>query len=326
VTAMTDSTVLVAALIAGGLGAAVILLVVGLRGTVVDLTAPPGRLERWLAAQRSPLAMARLAGAALLALLVLAVTRWPVAAAGFGGLVTFWPALTGGSRDEQIQIARLDALVTWTEALRDTVSAHAGLEQAIPATATTAAPAIRDALLRLTGQLRTRVPLQEALLDLAEQLDHSADMIIAALINNVQRRGDGLVKVLTGLAVAGREELDLRRTITAGRAGDRRAMQLMLLIVLAVASFLVLFSSSYTAPYRTVNGQLALTIVLGLFACSFVWIRSLAGSRPPARFLPTVGQPVDPLEVRIVAGLTGGDAAPHQTGERTAAAGEAGWS
>jgi Flp pilus assembly protein TadB len=324
---MPDLNTLLAGLLAAGMAAGLVLLTAGIRGTVPDPTRAPSRTtDWWLAVRSSPLLTARLAGGLLLGVLVFAVTRWPVAALGLAALVVCWPALTGGTAVEARQIQRLEALVGWTEALRDTVSAHAGLEQAIPATATTAAPAIRDALLRLTGQLRTRVPLQEALLDLAEQLDHSADMIIAALINNVQRRGDGLVKVLTGLAVAGREELDLRRTITASRAGDRRAMQLMLLIVLAVASFLVLFSSSYTAPYRTVNGQLALTIVLGLFACSFVWIRALAGSRPPARFLPTAGQPVDPVDVRIVAGLTGGDAAPHQTGDSTAAAGEWGWS
>jgi hypothetical protein len=46
------------------------------------------------------------------------------------------------------------------------------------------------------------VPLEDALLDLAEQLDHAADMIIAALINNVRRRGDRLVPVLSGLAAA----------------------------------------------------------------------------------------------------------------------------
>jgi Flp pilus assembly protein TadB len=298
---------LLAAVLAAGFGAAVLLLIVGVRGTVLDPIRPPNRLARWVAAQRSPLLVLRLAGGALLAVLVGVVTRWPVAAIGLGGLVACWPALTGGSRAEQIQIARLEALVGWTEALRDTPSAHAGLEKAIPATAETAAPVIRPALTRLAAQLRTKVPLEDALLDLAEQLDHAADMIIAALINNVRRRGDGLVQVLSGLAAASREELDLRRKITASRAGDRRAMQLMLLIVLAVATFLVLFSGgSYTAPYRSVDGQIVLAIVLSMFAASFVWIRKLAASKPPNRFLPHTGQPMDQLELQIVADLTGG--------------------
>ena len=240
----------------------------------------------------------------LLAILIFVVTRWPVAAVGLGGLVAFWPALMGGSKDEQQQIVRLEAVVTWCEALRDTTTGHAGLEQAIPATAVNAAPAIRPALLRLTGQLRSKVPLDQALQDLAEQLNHSADLIIAALQMNVRARGDGLVGVLTNLAVAGREELDLRRKITAGRAGDRRAVQLMLGIVLAVATFLVLFSHTYTAPYRSVAGQVALAVVIGLFATSFAWIRKLAMAKPTTPFLPRAGMEIDPMEQRIISALT----------------------
>ena len=122
---------------------------------------------------------------------------------------------------------------------------------------------------------------------------------------NVRARGDGLVGVLTNLAVAGREELDLRRKITAGRR-DRRAVQLMLGIVLAVATFLVLFSHTYTAPYRSVPGQIALAVVIGLFATSFAWIRRLAMARPATPFLPRAGREIDPMEQRIISALTTG--------------------
>lgn len=303
---MPEIDVIFAALIAGAFGGAIVLLVVGLRGVEVDLTKPPNRLQEFIERQRSPLLAIRLTAGVLLALLIGVVTHWPVAALGLGGMVAFWPALTGGSRAEQTQIARPEALVTWTEALRDTTAAHAGLEQAIPATAETAPPIIRPALQRMVGHIRTRVPLEDALQDLAEQLDHAADMIIAALINNVKRRGDGLVHVLSGLAAASREELDLRRKITAGRAGDRRAVQLMMVIVLAVATFLVMFSGgSYTRPYGTSAGQLVLAIVLAMFTTSFLWIRKLAGARPPSPFLPQSGQRMDEIELQIVATLTG---------------------
>lgn len=301
---IAETDVLIAALVAAGFGGAVVLLVVGLRGVVIYPARPPNRLRRFLDAQRSPRVLARLVAGVLLALLIGVVTRWPVAALGLGAMVLFWPALTGGTRVEQTQIARLEALVSWTEALRDTTAAHAGLEQAIPATAEYAPPIIRPALMRLVGRLRTRAPLEDALLELAEQLDHAADMIVAALINNARRRGDGLVLVLSGLATASREELDLRRKITAGRAGDRRAVQLMLAIVAGVAVFLSLFSGgSYTAPYRSLSGQLALAVVLAMFATAFVWIRKLAGSRPPSPFLPRTGQRLDAVELQLVAHL-----------------------
>jgi Flp pilus assembly protein TadB len=303
-----EPNVLIAALLGGALGAAVLLLIASLSGFDINPSRPPNRLKEFLARQRSPLFAVRLVAGVLLALLVGVVTGWPVAAIGLGAMVAFWPALTGGSRIEQRQIARLEVLVAWTESLRDTTAGHVGLEEAIPATAATASPLIRPALARMVGHIRTNVPLEDVLHDLAEQLDHAADMIIAALINNVRRRGDGLVKVLSGLAASSREELDLRRKITASRAGDRRAMQLMLLIVLAVATFLVLFSGgSYTKPYNSVTKQIMLLIVLGMFLGSFLWIRKLAGSRPPSAFLPRAGQRMDQVELQIVAGLTGAE-------------------
>ena len=82
-----------------------------------------------------------MAGGLAAAVLTLLVTGWPVAAAGAAALVIAWPALFGGQRHEQRQIAQLEALAIWTESLRDTVAAHASLEQAIPATAVARAAA-----------------------------------------------------------------------------------------------------------------------------------------------------------------------------------------
>src|SRR5664280_270034 len=92
----------------------------------------------------------------------------------------------------------------------------------------------------------------------------------------------------------------------------------MLGIVLAVATFLVLFSHTYTAPYRSVAGQVALAVVIGLFATSFAWIRKLAMAKPATPFLPRAGKPIDPMEQRIICALTTGAEAP-QTSSTTAA-------
>jgi hypothetical protein len=62
-----------------------------------------------------------------------------------------------------------------------------------------------------------------------------------------------------------------------------------------------------------VDGQIVLAVVLGMVAASFVWIRKLAASKPPNRFLPHAGQRMDPLELQIVAHLTDGvDGPPPQ--------------
>src|SRR5438094_320101 len=102
-----------------------------------------------------------------------------------------WTCSTDGfaaSALEQQQIVRLEALVMWTESLRDTITARASLEQAIPATAHNAPDAIRLALARLTGLVRARVPLDRALLALSAELnDASAVKVIGSLILNTRQ-------------------------------------------------------------------------------------------------------------------------------------------
>jgi len=303
---MSSLSVLLAALVSGGLAAALLLLIVGIRGTVPDSERPPSRLAGLAKALRSPALTGRLAGGAVVVVLTLLLTGWPVAAAGLGALVLFWPQLFGGTRAEQAQITRLEALVTWTEGLRDTTDAHASLEQAIPATAANAPPAIRQPLIRLIGQIRARVPMDTALLGLAAQLeDASADLIIAALILNIRRRGDGLSRVLSGLAASAREELDMRRRVSAGRAGLRRGVQIVVVITVVFGMFLVVFSGEYVKPYSTPAGQVALAVVVSIFAVGFFWMRQLSESAPKMAFLARPDQHIDPADLRIVAALTG---------------------
>lgn len=303
---LPDSGMLVAALLSGTFGAALVGLVVGLRGTVAGAARPPGRLSRAAVAVRSPMLSGRLAAGVGVAVVTLAVTGWPVAAVGLGALVALWPVLFGGTRAEQQQIDRLEALVVWTESLRDTVGGHASLEQAIPVTADNAPPLIRPALIRLVGQLRARVPMDKALLTLAAYLDDaSADLVLAALILNVQRRGDGLVQVLGGLAVAAREELDMRQRVSAGRAGLRRGTQIVVALTVAFAVFLVVFGGQYVEPYDSAAGQVALLVVLAMFAAGFAWMRQLAGSAPVLAFLARPGARTAPQDLAVVANLTG---------------------
>ena len=318
---LPEAGVLLAALLSGAIGVAAVLLVGAVRGTVPRRPGPPCALQRWAVLLRSPGLSGRLAAGLGVGLLTLLLTRWPVAALGLTALILAWPQLFGGARAEQQQIDRLEALVVWTESLRDTVGGHASLEQAIPVTADGAPPLIRPALLRLVGQLRARVPLDKALLSLAAQLDDaSADLVLAALILNVQRRGDGLGQVLSGLAVAAREELDLRQRVSADRAGLRRGVQIVVLMTIGFAAFLVVFGGEYVRPYDSPAGQVALTVVLGMFAAGFAWMRRLSGAAEPLPFLARPGRDIDPQDLAVVASLTGlspvaaaalGTEAPH---------------
>lgn len=303
---LPDPGVLAAALICAGIGVGILLIVMGIRGTVVDGARPPTRTARLLAAVRSPQLTRRLAVAALVGAATLVITRWPVAAAGLALLVVSWPQLFGAARAERTQIVRLEALVSWTESLRDTIAAHASLEQAIPANSDNAPAAIRPALIRLTGRIRARAPLESALLALAAELDDvSTDRVVAALILNTRRRGDRLTEVLGGLALAAREELDLRRRVSAGRAGMRRAVQLVVVLTLGFAGFLFIFGRTYLQPYDSVAGQLALAVVIGMFASGFAWMRRLSGIEQGQPFLERPGQRIPPEDLAVVAALTG---------------------
>ncbi len=240
-------------------------------------------------------------------LLALLGTHWIVAGIGIGLLVAFWDKIAGSSKVEKLAIARLEGLASWTESLRDTIAGAVGLEQAIPATAANAAPAIRPALNLMVDRIRIREPLPDALAAFAEDLDDSsADMICAALLLNSRLRGPGLRDVLTALAASTREELDMRRRIEASRRSIRRSVRLVLLIVLGMMGGLAVFNRQYVAPYNSLAGQFVLVVIAALFLLGLLWLRSLAAPSKTERFLVFEHASDDPADVMVRAARAGG--------------------
>jgi Flp pilus assembly protein TadB len=216
----------------------------------------------------------------------LLLTRWVVAGLAIGLLAGFWDKVAGGDAQERQGIARLEAMASWTESLRDTIAGAVGLEQAIPATAVNAGAAIRPALNLLVDRLRIREPLPSALMAFAEDIDDpSADVICAALVLNARLRGPGLRDVLTALAISAREELDARRRIEASRKSVRRSVRIVLVIILGVMGLLSVFNRHYVEPYSTLVGECVLAIVIALLAGGLLWLRRLASPRRTERFL-----------------------------------------
>jgi len=279
---MNDRTLL--ALLCGAVvGGALLLLVVAVRGTAPRQESPSLFRRSNVEGRKS---LIRLGTGIGVGLLVLVVTRWLVLAAALGLLAALADRFFGGTGEERRAIERLEALATWTEALRDTIAGAVGLEQAIPATAVNAAPAIKPGLNLLVDRLRIREPLPSALMRFADDLnDPSADLIIAALVLNARLRGPGLREVLSALADSAREELDVRRKVAAERRSTRRSVQVVVAITLLVAAALVLFNPTYVAPYTSFIGQFVLFIVIALYALGLVWLRKLAKIEVPERFL-----------------------------------------
>lgn len=280
-----NSSTAMAALLAGALLGAGLFLLIAFALGVDPLPArvPGADGGRQLLAGR-PLRRLVLAGGVTVAVLVL--TRWIVLAAAGGVLVVVWPLLFGGARQEREAAARIEALATWAESLRDTIAGAVGLEQAIPATVYAAAPVIREDLALLADRMRVRVPLATALRQFADDLDDpTADLIVSALIMNSRLRGPGLRQLLGSLADTARAELDMRQRVSASRAGTRRSAQIVVVFSVIVMLGLALFNRSFVEPYASAQGQLVLLVVVGLFTAGLMWMRHLAGVVLPRRFL-----------------------------------------
>jgi Flp pilus assembly protein TadB len=281
---------LLAVLIGAAGGGALLLLVLALRG--LPPAAPgsrAGRLEQQVRALLGP----RGAIALITGVLVLIFTGWIVGGIGAGLLVLGWRSL-GGASAERRAMARLEALATWTESLRDTIAGAVGLEQAIPASLRAAAPSLQEPLARLVNRLHTRVPMPDALRRFADDLDDpSADLIVAALIINARLRGPGLRDLLGALSGSVREELDMRRKVNAERRSTRRSAQIVVGVSVALAGGLALFNKGYVQGYASPVGQLVLVFVVGLYAAGFIWMRKLATFKMADRLLagPAADQP-----------------------------------
>jgi len=278
----SSPTQLLAILIGGLTGAALFLAIVALYGLPPRRPgAGPSRLDRL----RRDVLSGRGAAAVVIGILILVSTRWVAAAVGIGLLAYNWRSLSGAGAERQA-VARLEGLATWTESLRDTIAGAVGLEQAIPSSTRIAAPSIREPLLRLVDRLHTRMPMPDALRLFAGDLDDpSADLIIAALIINSRLRGPGLRDLLGALSRSVREELDMRRKVSAERRSTRRSVQIVVLVSVGMAIGLAFIDRSFLAPYSTPVGQLVLALIAVLYGLGIWWLRRLAKFETPQRLL-----------------------------------------
>lgn len=228
----------------------------------------------------------RYALASAVGVVVVVATRWPVAGLAAAGLVVLGPRVFGGAAAGRRELAKVEAIASWTESLRDTAGAAAGLEQAIPATLGAAPALLRRQLRDLAARLDGRVPLPEALARFADDVaDPAADLVVAALTLNARQRAGGLDRILTSLATSSRVELEMRRKVELERRGLRRQAQRIAGAVTGFAVLQALFARGWVEPYSTTAGQLVLAVLIGLFVAAFVRMRSLSQSEPVPRFL-----------------------------------------
>ena len=269
------------ALLGAGAGLGLVLVMAGLRPTAS--VAP--RRRQLLSGLRRDRLVGRLGLAAGAGVVIGALTGWPVAAvlAAAGGYAL--PTLLAGRGERTRQVARTEAIAGWAEMLRDTLSAAAGLEQAILATAPVAPAPIRTEVLALAERLGSE-RLIPALRQFATELaDPTGDLVVAALVLASGNEARRLAELLSSLAAAARDQAAMQLRVEAGRARIRTSSRVVVGATLTFAGGLIILNRSFLSPFGTPMGQFMLGVIGLLFAGAFVWLARLGRPTVPERFL-----------------------------------------
>jgi tight adherence protein B len=277
-----------AALLGIGAGLGLLLVVIGWRG--VDPDRPRRTRSRPHRSDEPPhqRVQVRLGVAIAVGVLVGVVTGWVVGAILAGLASWALPRVLGRDPDHKRRVARIEAIATWTEMLRDTLSAASGLEQAILATAPLAPKPIRGEITDLATRLENNERLAPSLRRLADQLaDPTGDLVLAALVKATEQQARQLSDLLGALAHTAREQVSMRMRVEAGRARTRTSVRVIVGTTLAFAMAVVLLNRSYVSAYDSATGQVVLLGIGGLFAVGFAWLARIARVPAPTRFLST---------------------------------------
>jgi Flp pilus assembly protein TadB len=213
-------------------------------------------------------------------------TGWVVGAVLAGLAAWALPRIVGRDPEHARRVARIEAIATWTEMLRDTLSAAAGLEQAILATAPLAPAPIRGQITALAVRIENGERLAPSLRLLADDLaDPTGDLVIAALVLAAEQQARRLGELLGSLAHAAREQASMRMRVEAGRARTRTSVRVIVGTTVTFAVAVVVLNRAYLAAYDSAGGQIVLLIIGVLFGLGFVWLARIAAVREPDRFL-----------------------------------------
>jgi Flp pilus assembly protein TadB len=237
--------------------------------------------------------------AVLAGVAAVAVTGWPVAAVVAAGGAWVLPGLVGPDRVARTQVERIEAVAAWTEMLRDTLAAAAGLEQAIIATAPGAPAAIRPQVQALAADLTGHVTgdhqnragvggrrLPDALRAFADGVaDPTGDLVVAALVMASAHQGRQLTELLASLATAAREQAAMRLRVEAGRARTRTSVRVIIITTVVMAAGLIALNRPYLTPYDTAAGQLVLAAITVVFALALTGLARIARAGTLARVL-----------------------------------------
>lgn len=264
--------------------AVALLSAIGVLGVAIAVSSPTPRAP--LSTETARRIGTRSVVAAALALLLLVVSGWVLPSLVVGG-GTFWAVGNWQRRQHStdVEIARLDALASWIESVRDVLMAGEQPVGAIQSSVAACAPAVRPHVRRLAAGLGRQDP-DLVFRRFADDIDDPLADLVAAGLSIAIRRGARTVPVLSALAEQTRQQVERRRLIEAERAPARREVQAITAIMSTLVVGLLVFGrASYLDAYDTPGGQTFLAISLLLYVALLVRVQRLARFPRPGRFL-----------------------------------------
>lgn len=224
-------------------------------------------------------------GAFVGACVVWAWTSWPVGGLWvFAGIMSI-PLLRGERHSAEDEIAKVEAIATWTEQIRDTMNASAGLQQSLVATASNGPAAIQSELAQFARR-GPRGDLSGALRQLGVELNHPAsDLVIAGLRSATELDAGRLVPLLSRLASSIRDEAQMRVRIEISRARVRTSMKIVGFFVALTVALMIVVGRDLLSGYASPLGQVWLLVVGSVVVLAIWSTRKLAQVPQPERFV-----------------------------------------
>ena len=216
---------------------------------------------------------------------MLVVTGWAVVAGSVALLVAATPGIGRPYIQTRNEQELVDGIATWTEQLRDTLAGAHGLEQAIVATSVHAPLVLQTQVKKLASYIGYG-SLEDGLRRFGDELNNStADFVVAALVTASQHQARDLGMLLTQIAQCARDESKMRSRVWVGRARTRSAVKIIATVIALFVLGLFLFNRPYLQPYSSIQGQVVLSGILGVFAVSLSLMQSMAQIIEPERFV-----------------------------------------
>jgi len=289
---MTDAPLL-AGLLGGGVAVGLSLLVAGFRGYSLGFSSSPiwsaalGRIDpRRLSGQGR-----RVAACGVAAAVVTLWTGWLAMAPIMFAASWCLPKILGPDRQSKVVIEASEAVATFAEMLRDTLSAAAGLQQTLLAVCPLAPAPIAEPCRRLADDIQSGTPLPKAIAAWADEIaDQDADTVAASLIIATKQQSGNTAAMLSSIADTARDYAAIRRRAMAAQAKTRTSGRIVIGTVLTLTAVLVAADRGFMRAYDSGTGQLVLVVVAVLFSVALRWMDRLMHPAPAPRILTGLGE------------------------------------